>query len=79
VQFVSLKKAPGIKESLHATETVSTTRAPAGRCQGVYLHPSGFWYSVLQFHAQSLTQRRRQFLFYKVKYDSRRWCSTRQV
>jgi len=27
-------------------------------------------------HAQSMTQRRRQTLFYRVKYDSRCWCST---
>ena len=53
-------------------------RAPAGRCKGVHLHPTGFCFSVFSqntIHAQSLTRRRRQSLFYGVKYDIRCWCT----
>src|SRR6218665_2421420 len=56
------------------------TRAPAGRCKVVHWH---LWILLFVFcrtlfsiHAQSLAQRRSQHLFYRVKYDSRCWCST---
>src|SRR6218665_3490516 len=35
-----------------------------------------FCRTLFSIHAQSLAQRRRQYLFYRVKYDSRFWCST---
>jgi len=37
---------------------------------------SGFCRALGPIHAQPLTQRHRQTLFYRVKYDSRCWCST---
>src|SRR6218665_330422 len=57
-------------------------RAPAGMCKVVHLHPPGFCFPVfcrpLSMHtiAQSLTQKHRQTLFYRVIYDIRCWCST---
>src|SRR6218665_4029440 len=58
------------------------SRAPAGRCMVVQLRtPLDFAFQVFAEHypctlAQRLTQRHRQTLFRRVRYDSRCWCST---
>ena len=46
-------------------------RAPAGRCKGMHLHPLEFVFSDTRLiHAQNLTQRHHQSLFYRVKYNA---------
>ena len=56
-------------------------KAPAGRCKVVHLHPLDFAFRFFADHypctlLQSLTQKHRQTLFYRVKYDIRCCCST---
>jgi len=70
---------------IHSTEDGNhsdrNSRASAGRCKVVHLHPLDFWILLLRFlqntiHAQCMTQRHHQTLFYRVKYYSWCWCST---
>src|SRR6218665_1069364 len=49
-------------------------RAPAGRCKVVHLHT---WILLFVFaEPYSVFMHRVWHLFYRVKYDSRFWCST---